>query len=85
MEEFQMSAARNGVEQGREKRAGEKEVVKEAGERGWSCVLPVTCAFQLRELRSPPSAAVTSSTRNDAMSNYTDWLLFVMTDAFTLN
>jgi hypothetical protein len=54
MEEFQMSAARNGVEQGREKGAGEKEVVKEAGERGWSCVLPVLSSFGSFALRLLP-------------------------------
>lgn len=35
------------LSKGGKKRAGGKEVVKEAGKRGWSCVLPVTCAFQL--------------------------------------
>lgn len=44
---------------GGRKERGKKQVVEEAGERGELCV---TCAFHFpaRELRSPPSAAVTS-------------------------
>lgn len=70
MVEFQRSAASNRVEQGRRKKSWEKR----SREGGWGSGDGVVCylCFPARELLSPPSAAVTSSTRNDAMSNYTD-------------
>jgi len=59
------------VDQGRGKREQRK---KRGREGGWGAgmELCVSCAFHFpaRELLSPPSAVVTSRTRNDAMSNY---------------